>query len=88
MESAVLMSTAILMSGIQVKNVQILEKNNVWFCMTCWEYVEETSAGHMSPILLHNTEQRSLLLMHVMEIKHKCMGVDAVYWNALKRLLQ
>jgi len=72
------------------KMFKFWEQNSIWFCMTCWEYLEETSAftsaGPMSPVWLHNTEQRTLLLMHLTELKHKCMGVvDYVTYAVAQR---
>ena len=73
------MNLIILRSSIQVKKTfEFWEKNSVWFCANCWDYLEMTSSfmspGPMSHIWLHNVEQRTLLSMHMLELKYKCIG--------------
>ena len=61
------------------KMFKFWEKNSVWFCTACWDYLEMTSSfispGPLSPIWLHNVEQRTLLSMHMLELKYKCLHV-------------
>jgi len=74
------------------KMFKLWEKNSVWFCMTCWDYLEMTSSftspGPMSPIWLHNVDQHALLSMHLMVIKYKCINRVGEKWdNSLFKVL-